>query len=290
MYVIEVPFLNLEKTFASGQYLRWRKLKDNKFIIIHCDKAVKVEQQRQRLVMACNNDDFYQVWFKYFDLQFDYSQANRLIKKQDHFLQICAVKGQGVRIIKQDLFEVIITQMLVDNMPVGYQTRELIESLCEQLGVEHKQSMREAGKVTWYEFPTAEALIRNKDIIESLFWGKSDKVISICKMIQEGWLDLDLLHLMRVGNEFENAKQYLMSFEEISDNVAERICLYGLYFLMAKPKNSLQTKQLNDMYGLDEDDFCEWFDVLKPVAGLALQYIQADAISEKIKEGSLIWE
>lgn len=290
MYVIEVPFLNLEKTFVSGQNLRWRKLKENKFIVIYGDKAVKVEQQRQRLVMACNNDDFYDIWFDYFDLRYDYSKANRIIKKQDAFLQICAVKEQGVRIIRQDLFEVIITQMLVENMPVGYQTQELIESLCEQLGVEHKQSMREAGKVTWYEFPTAEALINNKQIIESLFWGKSDKVISICKMIREGWLDLELLQYMRFMKEFENIKQYLTSFEEISDNVAEKICLYGLYSLMAKPKNSLQTKQLNNMYGFDEDDFCEWFDDLSPVAGLALQYVQANAISEKIKEGNLIWE
>ena len=53
MFVIEVPYFNLDKIYESYQAPRWIKLKESKYVIPHRDKALKIEQQKTRLIMSC---------------------------------------------------------------------------------------------------------------------------------------------------------------------------------------------------------------------------------------------
>ena len=48
MFVIEVPYFNLDQIYNSGQAPRWIKLMESKYVIPHRDKALKIEQQRDR--------------------------------------------------------------------------------------------------------------------------------------------------------------------------------------------------------------------------------------------------
>ena len=45
MFIIEVPFMNLDQIYNSGQCFRWIKLRDGKYAIPYGDKVLKVEQQ-----------------------------------------------------------------------------------------------------------------------------------------------------------------------------------------------------------------------------------------------------
>ena len=46
MFVIEVPYFNLDKIYESYQAPRWIKLKESKYVIPHRDKALKIEQEK----------------------------------------------------------------------------------------------------------------------------------------------------------------------------------------------------------------------------------------------------
>ena len=93
MYVIEILYLDLDQIYKSGQVFRWIKLKDGKYIVINKDKTVKVEQKKTRFIFDCSEEDFYNVWWKYFDLQTDYSIPNYSIgsigkeEKQQHLFK-----------------------------------------------------------------------------------------------------------------------------------------------------------------------------------------------------------
>ena len=97
MFVIEVPYFNLDQIYASGQCPRWIKLKESKYVIPFRDKALKIEQQRDkydwtryRLIMSCTEDDFYNVWFNYLDLRMDCLDENSKVAlgSGSHFLPV----------------------------------------------------------------------------------------------------------------------------------------------------------------------------------------------------------
>lgn len=230
MYVIEVPFLDLEQVFNSAQNLRWFKIKGNKFIIQDGSSVVKAEQQRKRLLLSCTEDEFYDKWYHYFDMGTDYADAYHSIARRDKFLKKCAVRSGGVRIIKQDLFECVISSIIFATNNDASICKFIMNSIAHACGVENKQSIRGVGKITWHSFPKPEDIIKNIDklILSTELRGM---ILSVCEDMVDGWFDLDVLKYMTK----DEAKSYLSDFI-LDDNAIDYICLYGLHDLECIPQ------------------------------------------------------
>lgn len=168
MFVIEVPYFNLDQIYNSGQAPRWIKLRDGKYVIPFRNQALKVEQQKERLIMSCTEEEFYNTWFRYFNMTTDYSDANYKIKKLDNELfKIVANRGNGIHILNQDPFEVYIYSNAIKQF--GYKkATKAMNHIAEVCGIKHVQSMREAGRITWYEFPTPEMIVENIDKLKRM--------------------------------------------------------------------------------------------------------------------------
>lgn len=169
MFVIEIPYFNLDKIYNSGQAPRWIKLRDSKYIIPYKDNVLKIEQQRDkfdfnryRFMMSCTEDEFCNIWFHYFDIVTDYFELNNEIKKLGGKFKTIANRSAGIHILKQDTFEAYILGKLITN--VGFKDAGLIiNHIAESCGIKHTQSMREAGRITWYEFPSPMRILENFD-------------------------------------------------------------------------------------------------------------------------------
>lgn len=158
MFIIEVPYFNLSQIYNSRQVPRWIRLKDNKYIIIHKDKAMPIEQKKQRLILGCSEEEFYSVWFKYFDLRTDYCMVNDNIKKLNKKLKIPCNRGQGLRVLNQDKFEMYVYCKLIQKQ--GWEkASETMTRIAATYGIHHKNCMGDAGKVHWHEWPQPERLL-----------------------------------------------------------------------------------------------------------------------------------
>lgn len=158
MFVIDVPYINLDQIYNSGQAPRWIKLRDMKYVVTHKDRALKIEQVKERLIISCNEEDFFNIWFYYFDLGTDYLDVNGRIKKQNRKFKVSANRGSGIHILNQDSFEMYVFSKLIQY--VGWEKAgTLMNQIAEKYGEKHQQTMREAGRVTWYEWPTPEILL-----------------------------------------------------------------------------------------------------------------------------------
>lgn len=218
MFVIEVPYFNLDQIYNSCQTPRWIKLRDLKYVVFYKDKALKIEQQKQRLILSCSEEDFYDIWFEYFDLRTDYLLENNKIKRLGGKFKVPANRGNGIHILKQDPFEAYVFTKLVDK--VGYDKTALaIRHIAEICGVEHSQSMREVGRVVWHEFPTPEMILKKIDDLKKM--GKIN-----------AWLKKLCEAIINDGYDFENQGNDL--FELLANRNMSVFPLYELEEVIEK--------------------------------------------------------
>lgn len=288
MYVIEVPFLDLDQIYESAQPLRWIKLRDSKYIIQDGCSALKVEQQKSRLIMSCTEEEFYDRWYNYFDMGTDYGKTYFDLCRQGDFLKICAVRNGGVRVIHQDLFECIITHIIYSNCDSNI-AEFMLNNFVRMCGIEHVQGMREAGRIRWYEFPTPEAIIENINKLD-LPEKACNEIRNICEDIIEGWLDLDELK----GMGFNEAYSYLKEFLSNS-KVLDFVCLYGLHDLRLFPQNKfvedIITREFWDVEVFAE----ECLEMIQGQEGIVYMYIVGNELhpprnmADEMKVGAHRW-
>ena len=256
MFVIEIPYFNLDHIYYSGQAPRWIQLRStperSKYVIPHRDKALKIEQQRDRfdwtkfrLILSCTEDDFYNVWFDYLGLQMDCMDENNKVKRLGGKFKIPANRGHGIHILNQDPFEAYVLGKLVGY--VGFNNaKTAMNTIAQCCGVEHKQSMREAGRITWYEWPTPELILENFD-----------------KLCQMGKVNAWLKKLCEaiVNDGFDITQ---------SDN--ELFRLFGMHDTTVFPLAGIEDTLVKN-FGENPEEFADWYLTDIENKGLVYMYI-----------------
>lgn len=268
--------MNLDQIYESGQCFRWIKFRDGKYAIPSGDSCLLVEQQFKgdvrRFIMNCKDEDFYNKWYEYFDLSTDYMNLNYMLRSIDEDFKFKVVRASGVRILKQDLFEIIVSFMLATatNIP---NIKRMIEQIAMKCGKCHKQTIRDCGIMKWYEFPTYEMILeKQKRLDDSFGLKRKENVLKFCKSLENGEIDLEDFKYM----DYSTAKDILMSIEGIGPKVADCICLYGLHMLEAFPIDTHIKQILKRDFVCDSfEEFSDWYldEGLQQYVGLIQQYM-----------------
>ena len=111
---------DLQKIADSGQCFRWKELNSGGYQIIHQEYILVIEQIADGLYrFHCRKDEFLTIWKDYFDLEENYSRIRRRINKdEDVFLYTASQKEAGIRILQQDLWEVLISFLISQNRSI----------------------------------------------------------------------------------------------------------------------------------------------------------------------------
>lgn len=251
MYSLNVPYFNLDHIYKSGQVFTWRKIIDGKYVVKWRDKAVKVQQRKEHLFFNCTEDEFFNIWWDYFDFGTDYSIINNMYKGISEDIASRMVRCNGLHIVRQDLFEVIIFSMLETATSIE-RVKQMIDGICKKCGKKHVNSMGEIGVVKWYEFPTPQQILKNKHKLTTEDIGYKMEVIeNICQSIIDGWLDFDVLRVL----DTEDAIEYLMEFKGIGRKVAESICLYGMHRMECFPIDTHINQYFKKEYNMKPEDW-----------------------------------
>lgn len=280
MYSIYVPFCNLDQIYNSLIIPRWIKLRDGKYVIPLEDKVTKVEQfDNNRLLFSCQSEDFYNIWFYYFDMEYDYGEPNHVIKRQDQFSKICANRAGGIRLLNQDSFEIIIKSIILDYYKDKDKTRNLIDKISESIGKKHKNFLGELNPIIWYSFPRAIDLLKNIDKVKV----KSDlkeRIKEASYYYSYKWIDLDFAK----GISEYRGQEYLQSFDCINEVSSGYILLMANHNLKCYPDDE---NFINIIYDKSED-IDSWFSKIKNFYGIAYLYVMYESSNppKEIKYGT----
>ena len=265
MFVIEVPYFNLDHIYNSGQAPRWIQLSQSpeksKYVIPHRNKVLKIEQQRDRydfkrhrFIMSCTEEEFYTIWFDYFDLKMDCLDENNKVKKLGGKFKIPANRGHGIHILKQDKFEAYVLSRVIAR--AGYENaKHIMNHIAEVCGIGHKQSMREAGQIIWYEFPTPEMILDKFEKIN----GKNTWLKRICEAIIDGF--------------------------NLDDSDNELFRLFGMHETNIFPLEGIRDALVKN-FGENPEEFADWYLDEIENKGLVYMYI-VHHILNKPKEAAL---
>ena len=152
MITVELDNFSLKEICQSGQCFRMYETAENTYELIAGDKYLKMTQEGSIVNFYCSDMEFICYWVPYFDIDADYSSYIAKINPRDTYLVEAAECGSGIRILQQDLWEMIITFLISQQNNIS-RIRGCVERLCEAYG-EKKTS----GEKEYYAFPTPEQL------------------------------------------------------------------------------------------------------------------------------------
>ncbi len=255
------------------------------YSVISGSHFLVISQQEQTVTFSCAEEEF-SFWEQYFDLETDYQTFIDSVSPEDTYLKQAAKYGSGIRILRQDLWEMILTFIISQQKTIP-NIRALVELLSVRYGtrLEIPENLRiPDGPACYYTFPSPQQLSHAalKDLLVLKLGYRAKYIKQVCEDACEGRLDLPRLTCM----DYLSALTYLKQFYGIGEKVANCVCLFGLHHIDAFPVDTWIKKILLSQYapqtrlpeGLAETKVYDlliqrYFSRYKGFAGVMQQYI-----------------
>ena len=130
--IVTVNNLDLAQIADSGQCFRWNRLDETSFEVIAYDRYLKLKQNGNKLDLSCDEEQWNEIWSTYLDMDTDYADIGRRIREtDDEYLKKAYEHGQGIRILRQELWETLISFIISQNNNIK-RIRGSIEAICKK--------------------------------------------------------------------------------------------------------------------------------------------------------------
>ena len=140
--------------FDCGQCFRWLRQEDGSYTGVVQGKVINVKKENDLIILDnTNKEDFENIWFDYFDLGRNYTEIKNKLKIMDEYLDKATGFGEGIRILQQDGWEMLISFIISANNRIPMIQRA-INNLSERYG----KYIGEYNGKKYYAFPTPEDL------------------------------------------------------------------------------------------------------------------------------------
>ncbi|MBR6988167.1 MAG: DNA-3-methyladenine glycosylase 2 family protein [Clostridiales bacterium] len=163
MVTVKIPFLDLLKVADSGQAFRIKVIDDSHVELVAFGKYLQIAKTaKDTFAFSCSDKEFGNIWKPYLDLGRDYKAIVRSIDKNDQYLLDAARFGEGIRILKQDVFETVISYIISQRRSIPSITTsvERISKLCGKKikAPELSEPFVKPLNSEYFAFPTPEEL------------------------------------------------------------------------------------------------------------------------------------
>ena len=241
----------------SGQCFRMRQLQEQEYEIIAGTRYLRATQQGDLLTLHCGDKEL-DFWMSYFDLNTDYGAYIKKLNPNDTYLMAAVRCAEGVRILRQDLWEMIVT-FLVSQQNNIKRIRRCINLLCENYGefIALDDDIEMSGGFIpcesgfprgkgYYTFPRPEAFadLPENALMECNLGYRSKYVIRSARQIIEGEVSLEEIARL----PYLKAKEELLKLFGVGQKVADCICLFGRHDLDAFPIDTHIRQALDQHY------------------------------------------
>jgi len=244
---VKIKEFDAGKIAESGQCFRMIMTDDGSYDVIYKNHYLNIKPVcyneitgEYELDFDCSEEEYESIWKPYFDIDTDYSKLATLVDKDDKFLNEAVNFGRGMRILRQDPWEMLISFIISQRKSIPA-IRTSVERLCKLCG--EKIDTRYGEK---YLFPDAQAVAKlTIDELASCGLGYRARYISeTAKKVASGEIDI---YEMAKLDDIE-LKEALMSLCGVGVKVADCVMLFGYRRMNAFPEDVWIKRAMQNEY------------------------------------------
>ena len=192
--------------FECGQCFRWHKNENHSYTGVFGNNVLNVRRKEQSVILEgiCDGD-IKTVVDHYFDMQTDYEKIKTKLSHMDEYLAKSIQFGHGIRILNQDLWEMIISFIISANNNIP-RIQKIIERISKEYGTPMIWNNN-----TYYTFPTKEQLKKASiEDLRNLGLGFRDKyVYETTHKFVDGEISLEELTNIKEAKEIKKKLETL---------------------------------------------------------------------------------
>ncbi len=253
-FTIKNSNFDIKQTFLCGQCFRWAENPDGSFSGMAGGRYATLKQGDGCVTLCGIQECDIPFWEEYFDLQTDYAEyITRL--SQDETLSLACKNSSGIRILKQEPFETLISFIISQNNNIP-RIAGIIGRLCDCFGEKTGQGQT---------FPTAERLrgITPEELAPLRAGFRARYICDAVSKVNSGEVDFSEIAQLPL----DEAREKLKLIVGVGDKVADCVLLFGFGKRDAFPKDVWVKRLMAQFYpdGLPE--------CTKGIEGIAQQYL-----------------
>lgn len=276
---IENQDFNIQQILECGQCFRFHKMNEHDYIIIAYNKILRIRQIDNKILLYCNKDDYEKIWATYFDMKRDYSKIKEYLSEKDVHLKTAIKEKYGVRILKQDPWEVLISFIISQNKQIPH-----IKKIISDLSSKYGNLIGKIDNEEYYSFPTIQQMscVSEEELRELKVGFRAPYIIDAINKVNNGEIKLEELYFL----EYDDAKKILMTIKGVGNKVADCVLLFGFGKYEVFPTD-VWIKRIMEYYYFDKNTRIEVIHEFAKkyfgnYAGFAQQYLFYYARDNKI--------
>lgn len=234
--------------FECGQCFRWNREIDGSYTGVFKNNVLNVKEENGKIkFQGICNGNIENVVKDYFDFDTNYTKIKETLSKVDKYLEESINFGSGIRILNQDLWEVLISFIISANNNIP-RIKGIIEKISKQYG----NKITYKGK-DYYTFPTAKELSKASiEDLRKLGLGFRDKrVYETTQKIAKDEINLNKTAQIKYTDKI---REILETLPGVGPKVADCILLFGLKRFEVFPIDVWVRRIMNDLYIKNEDE------------------------------------
>lgn len=234
--------------FECGQCFRWNEVEDGSYTGIFKNNILNVKKEDNKIIFqGICEENIIKTCTNYFNLDTNYEKIKEELSNIDEYLKTSISYGNGIRILKQDLWETIISFIISANNNIP-RIKGIIERISKKYGKEIIWNER-----SYYTFPTVEELSKaSVEDLRTLGLGFRDKrVYDTTRMILNKEIDLKKIES---SNDIEFIKEELLKLPGVGGKVADCVMLFALNKFEVFPIDVWVRRVMNELYIKNEDE------------------------------------
>ena len=207
--------------FECGQCFRWNVCKDGSYTGVFGKNVLNVKKEKYNIYIDGECDgNIEKICKKYFDLDRNYESIKSRLSKIDYNLKESIEYGKGIRILNQDLWEVIISFIISANNNIP-RIKGIIERMSQKYGEEIVYNNK-----IYYTFPTPRELEKaSMQDLRALGVGFRDKYIyETTRLINDNIINLNEISQL---NNTSKMRSKLLTLPGVGPKVADCILLFS---------------------------------------------------------------
>lgn len=263
---------SISETLECGQCFNFEKLDEEDYVLTAFGRCLRLYEKNGKIVFEdTTEEDFKNIWIKYFDFDKDYSEIKDFLSKRDKTMKEALDYAPGIRILNQEFFECLISFIISQNNRIP-----MIKKVVANLSRRYGKYIKTVNGKDYYSFPKTEDLagISEEELMESKTGFRAKYIIDAVTRVLNGEInENDFTQLST-----EEVRKQLMEIKGVGPKVADCVMLFSLGRSDAFPTDVWVKRVMSHFYFNGEDTPIKKihafaYELFGSYAGFAQQYL-----------------